>query len=114
MPFAHIHLNAGQPPAWLDAISTQLQIALESSFEVPPHDLFQAFQQHQAGEFRYDPTYLGGPRSAQFVLIHLFTGRVRSSAVKQAFFCPINRLAGRITRHCTGKHHDRAQRCPDE
>ncbi|KPC53891.1 tautomerase family protein [Amantichitinum ursilacus] len=94
MPFAHIHLNASQPVEWLDAISSQLQTALETTFEVPANDLFQAFYRHQPGELRYHPTYLGGPRTEQFVLIHLFTGRARSNAVKQTFYARLVQLLG--------------------
>lgn len=94
MPFAHIHLLAGHPPAWLDSVSAQVQRALEESFETPTNDCFQVFHQYQPGEFRFHPTYLGGPRSDNYLLIHIFTGKTRRPAVKYAFFKKLVELLG--------------------
>jgi len=86
MPYARIALRAGKPPHWLSAISTSLQQALEESFEVPPGDCFQVFQQCQPDELVFDRQYLAGPRSDDFLLIHLTAGRQRSPACKRAFY----------------------------
>jgi hypothetical protein len=86
MPFARISLNAGKSPEYLKAISQSLQRALVESFEVPEKDCFQAFHQHQPGELIFDPDYLGGPRSEDFVLFHITTGKPRSLQVKQRFY----------------------------
>jgi hypothetical protein len=86
MPFTRISLLAGKPPGYLAALGDSLQSALVESFEVPPTDRFQAFHQHAPGELVFDRDYLGGPRSDDFVLFHIITGRQRSLAVKQRFY----------------------------
>lgn len=86
MPFTRISLLAGKPPAYIDAISATLHRALVERFEVPEDDRFQVIHQHQAGEMVFDRTYLGGPRSDDFILFHITTGRPRTPAVKQAFY----------------------------
>ncbi|WP_413626792.1 tautomerase family protein [Luteibacter sp. Lutesp34] len=45
-----------------------------------------AFDQLQPGEFVFDRTYRGGPRSDDFVLFHITTGKQRTPAVKERFF----------------------------
>jgi phenylpyruvate tautomerase PptA (4-oxalocrotonate tautomerase family) len=86
MPFTRISLLAGKSPDDLAAISESLHRALVESFEVPEKDRFQVFHQHQPGELIFDPTYLGGPRSPDFVLFHITTGKPRSLATKQRFY----------------------------
>lgn len=56
------------------------------TFDVPPHDRFQAIHQHKPGELVFDRSYLGGPRADDFVLIQITAGTMRSTAVKRAFY----------------------------
>lgn len=86
MPFARISLHRGKSPAYLKALSDSLHEALVETFHVPADDRFQAIHQHEPGELVFDRHYLGGPRSDDFVLIALATGKPRSTAVKQAFY----------------------------
>lgn len=86
MPFARISLLAGKPPDYLKAVSDNLHRALVESFEVPEKDRFQVFHQHQPDELIFDRDYLGGPRSENFTLFHITTGKPRSLAVKQRFY----------------------------
>lgn len=86
MPFARISLLRGKPPAYLKALSDGVHQALVDEFEVPPDDRFQAIHQHAPGELVFDRNYLGGPRSDNFVLVAITAGRLRPTAVKQAFY----------------------------
>ncbi|MEZ5626845.1 MAG: tautomerase family protein [Rhodocyclaceae bacterium] len=86
MPFARISLQRGKSPAYLRTLADQLHRALVETFEVPPDDRFQIIHQHDADELIVDRDYFGGPRSADYVLIHLTAGRPRSAATKQAFY----------------------------
>lgn len=86
MPFARISLLKGKPPEYLKALSDGVHQALVDAFEVPADDRFQAIHQHDAGELVFDRTYLGGPRSDDFVLIAITAGKLRPTAVKQAFY----------------------------
>lgn len=94
MPFTRISLLAGRSPDDLAAISDSLDRALVEAFEVPETDRFAVFHQHQPGELIFDRGYRGGPRSDDFVLFHVTTGRDRSHATKQAFYARlVERLA---------------------
>lgn len=86
MPFTRISLLAGRSPAYLGALTNALNRALVESFQVPPHDRFVAVHQHAPGELVFDRHYRGGPRSDQYVLFHITTGKPRSAATKAAFF----------------------------
>jgi hypothetical protein len=86
VPFTRISLMAGKSPAYLHAISENLHLALVESFEVPEKDRFQAIHQHQKGELVFDRNYLGGPRSGDFMLFHITTGKPRSLPIKQQFY----------------------------
>jgi phenylpyruvate tautomerase PptA (4-oxalocrotonate tautomerase family) len=86
MPFTRVSLLAGKPPSYLAAISDSLDRALVECFGVPEADRFMAFDQLQPGEFIFDRTYRGGPRSDDFVLFHVTTGKQRTPAMKERFF----------------------------
>ena len=86
MPFVRISLLRGKTPAYLQALSDQIHQALTETFDVPADDRFQAIHQHEPGELIFDRTYLGGPRSDDFVLIAITAGKPRSTEVKKAFY----------------------------
>ncbi|MEN0107186.1 MAG: tautomerase family protein [Pseudomonas sp.] len=86
MPFARISLHRGKSAEYLQALSNGLHDALVESFDVPKKDRFQAIHQHDVGELIFDPHYLGGPRSDDFVLIAITAGRPRSTETKQQFY----------------------------
>ena len=86
MPMARISLQCGKSPEHLRALADGVYRALHEAFEVPAHDRFVLIHQHQPHELSIDPDYLGGPRTADFVLVAVTVGRPRSAAVKQAFY----------------------------
>jgi phenylpyruvate tautomerase PptA (4-oxalocrotonate tautomerase family) len=86
MPFTRISLLKGKSPDYLTSLSDALHRALVEAFDVPPHDRFQLIHQHEPGELVFDRTYLGGPRSDDFLLFAVTAGRPRSAQVKQAFY----------------------------
>lgn len=86
MPFTRISLLAGKPADYLAAITDSLDQALTECFEVPANDRFAVIHQHQPGELVFDRHYRGGPRSDDFVLFHVTTGRTRSPATTRRFF----------------------------
>lgn len=103
MPFTRISLLRGKPPAYLRALADGLHAALVEAFEVPARDRFQAIDQREYGELIFDRDYLGGPRSDDFVLIEITTGRPRSSALKAVFF---TRLAAVLHEACGLRQED--------
>lgn len=86
MSFCRISLCHGNPPAFLKAFSDGLHEALAETFEVPAEDRFQVIHQHAPEELVFDPHYLCGPRSSNFILIAVTAGHRRSPGVKQAFY----------------------------
>ena len=86
MPFTRISLHRGKSAEYLQALSQGVHDAMVESFEVPGADRFQVIHQHEVGELIFDPDYLGGPRSHDFVLIAITAGRSRSIETKQGFY----------------------------
>lgn len=92
MPFCRISLQCGHAPAYLKALSDSLHQALVDAFEVPQDDRFQVIHQHAPDELIFDPHYLCGPRTSNFILIAITAGRRRSREVKQAFYSRLAEL----------------------
>lgn len=80
MPFSRIALHQGKSADYLQTLSDSLHQALVEAFEVPPTDKFQVIDQYRPGELIYDRDYLGGPRSADFVLFYITAARHRHQA----------------------------------
>jgi hypothetical protein len=95
MPFSRIALHQGKSAQYLKTLSDSLHQALVETFSVPPADKFQAIDQYRPGELIYDPHYLGGPRSADYVLFYITIGRPRDTATKQRFLSAVGGVAGR-------------------
>ncbi|MBV8466000.1 MAG: tautomerase family protein [Burkholderiales bacterium] len=94
MPFARITLRKGKSREYLAALADGVYQAMVDAFAVPPKDRFQAIHQLEAHELIYDRHYLAGPRSDDFVLIAITTGRPRTAEMKQAFYrCLADTLA---------------------
>ena len=94
MPYSRISLLKGKSPDYLRALADSLHYAMVETFNVPETDRFQVIHQHEPHELIFDRHYEGGPRSDDFVLIAITTGKPRSTAVKQAFY---QRLAERLS-----------------
>lgn len=86
MPFTRISLRDGKSPTYIQAIADSLDRALVDAFEVPENDRFVAIDQHRDGELIFDRTYRGGPRSDDFILFHITTGRTRSADTEARFY----------------------------
>jgi hypothetical protein len=96
MPFTRISLLAGKSPDYLAAVADGLDRALVEAFEVLEHDRFAAIHQHQPGELIFDRNYRGGPRSDDFIHFHITTGRTRTGATTEQFYCRlVENLAAR-------------------
>ncbi|MBB3611157.1 tautomerase family protein [Rhizobium sp. BK602] len=86
MPFTRISLLRGKSPDYLQALSDNLHRAMVETFDVPPTDRFQAIQQLEPNELVFDRTYLGGPRSDDYVFFQITIGKPRSTEVKKTFY----------------------------
>jgi phenylpyruvate tautomerase PptA (4-oxalocrotonate tautomerase family) len=94
MPVVRISLLRGKSPEYLQALSENVHRALTDSFDVPADDRFQVIHQHDPGELIFDRSYLGGPRSNDYVLIAITAGKVRSTEVKKTFYRRVVELLG--------------------
>ncbi|MBM6581692.1 tautomerase family protein [Microvirga sp. BT689] len=86
MPFVRMSLLKRKSPDYLRELSDNVHHALVESFDVPADDRFQVIHQHEPGERIFDPIYLGGPRSDDFVLIAITARKLRAAEVKKAFY----------------------------
>ncbi|SMC19091.1 Tautomerase enzyme [Andreprevotia lacus DSM 23236] len=92
MPFSRISLRHGKSADYLRALSDSLQRALVDTFDVPEDDRFQIIHQLAEHELIFDRHYRGGPRSDDYVLFDITTGKTRSNAQKQAFYLRLTAL----------------------
>ncbi|AVA22837.1 tautomerase family protein [Rhizobium sp. LEGMi198b] len=86
MPFTRISLLRGKSPEYLQTLSDNFHRAMVETFDVPPTDRFQEIHQLEPNELIFDRTYLGGPRSDNYVFFQITIGKPRSTEVKKAFY----------------------------
>lgn len=86
MPFVRISLRRGKSNEYLRALSASVHKAMTEAFEVPKDDLFHAIHQHEEHELIFDPHYMGGPRTDNYVAVNIVAGRPRSGDVKRRFY----------------------------
>jgi len=86
MPLSRISLRKGRSAADKKAILDGIYLAMRETFDVPENDRFMVVSEHDAGEFNYDPTYLGINRSDDLVIIQLTVSNTRPRAQKQALY----------------------------
>jgi 4-oxalocrotonate tautomerase len=85
MPFLHVSLLAGKPPAWREAILDSLYRALREGLGVPEGDRFMVLTEHDPSNFRYG----GWPdiaRSDDLVYVQITVFDTRTADQKKAFF----------------------------
>ena len=53
MPITHIHMRAGKPAAYRQAVMDGIYAALREALQVPEGDAFLTITEHEAANFRY-------------------------------------------------------------
>ncbi|MEW1819252.1 tautomerase family protein [Arthrobacter sp. NPDC080031] len=97
MPIVDITLLRGRTPQILHDIADAVHDALVSEFGIPTDDRFQVIHQKEPYELIFDPTFLGGPRTAEFVMVRVVVGKERPIETKHALYRAIaGNLAERI------------------
>ncbi|KAB7895657.1 tautomerase family protein [Rouxiella sp. S1S-2] len=89
MPITRISLPRQRLNQWQSAISSALQQALESRFNVPAGDCFQLFDCYDPELRVIDRHYLCGAeagRSEDYLLFQITAGKPRSTEQKQALY----------------------------
>ncbi len=92
MPLTHVALRAGKPAAYRQAIFEGLYRAMRETFNVPEYDQFMTITEHDAENFRCDPSYLGIERSDNLVLIQITVSNTRTAEQKKALYRRIAEL----------------------
>jgi 4-oxalocrotonate tautomerase len=93
MPMLHIHLRAGKPPAWRQAIFDSLYRALRDALAVPEDDQFMTITEHDAANFRYGQCF-GGGRSDDLVYVQVTVFDTRTAEQKKALYKRVVALLG--------------------
>jgi len=86
MPFCHIHLAAGKPAAFREAIAATIYGAMRETINVPENDRFQVISEHPPENFICDPTYLGIQRTKDCIVIQVTLNEGRTLEQKKAFY----------------------------
>lgn len=88
MPVVRIAMRAGKTDAHIQAIADGVHRALVESYEVREGDRFQLIDLYEPNRLIYDPTFVAGPRSEDFVLISVAAGP-RDRSTKEAFMAQV-------------------------
>lgn len=85
MPLVRIDIHKGKDADYRQAIGRAVYDALVS-VGVPENDRFQVVGEHAAGNFLFDPDYLGIHRSDDLVMIQITWNEGRSVEQKKTLF----------------------------
>ncbi|RFA12973.1 tautomerase family protein [Subtercola boreus] len=86
MPLIRIDLVEGRSNGQITAIADNIQKTLVDVYALPERDRFQIITEHPANRMIALDVGLGIERTAQVVIIQIFTQAGRSTEDKQAFF----------------------------
>jgi phenylpyruvate tautomerase PptA (4-oxalocrotonate tautomerase family) len=86
IPVVDITLLRGRSRESLRTIADAVHDALVAEFGIPVDDRFQVIHQREPDELIFDTGFLGGPRTADFVLVRIVVGRERPVETKQALY----------------------------
>ena len=89
MPFTRVTIPAGTPAELKAAIARAIHQAMVEEIGIPEDDFFQLLGEYQAGDFFFDPGFLGVQRSDRLVVVQITLRRGRSDAMKQALYARI-------------------------
>lgn len=84
MPFTHVSMRPGKPPAYRRAILDQLYEAMRETFDVPEDDRFMAL--HETEDFVFGRRYLDIARGDDLVMIQITASNTRDLATKKALY----------------------------
>ena len=95
MPFTHVAIPAGTPPADKAAIARGVHEAMVATLGIPDDDFFQMVCEYQPGDFLFDRGFLGVQRSDRVVVIRITLRRGRSDAMKRDLYARVAANLGR-------------------
>ena len=103
MPFTHVAIPAGTPPADKAAIARGVHEAMVAAIGIPEDDFFQLLREYQPGDFLFDRGFPGVQRSDHPVVVQITLRRGRSDAMKRDLYA---RIAANLARDADIRPHD--------
>ena len=90
MPLVRIDVTDGRTAAELRSIADAIHDAIVAVYGIPVRDRFQIVTEHPSSLIIAEDAGLGFERSADVVMIQIFTQRGRSDETKQRLYAAIN------------------------
>ncbi|HWY59457.1 MAG TPA: tautomerase family protein [Terriglobales bacterium] len=86
MPLVRISLREGKSEQYRRALADAVHQAMVEAIDAPPQDRFQIITEHSANDLIYDPSYLGGERSDNIVIVQITLSAGRKPGQKRKLF----------------------------
>lgn len=96
MPLVRIDVNAGRSPEELQQLSRGIHDAILAEYRIPERDYFHIVTEHPAGQIFAQDAGLGFERTADVVMIQIFTQGGRSQEAKQSLFAAVAAKLGEL------------------
>jgi phenylpyruvate tautomerase PptA (4-oxalocrotonate tautomerase family) len=96
MPLVRIDVNAGRTPEELGSLSRGIHDAILAEYGIPERDYFHILTEHPAGQIVAQDAGLGFERTADVVMIQIFTQGGRSQEAKQSLFAAVADRLGQL------------------
>ena len=96
MPLVRIDVNAGRSPEELGDLSRGIHDAILAEYGIPERDYFHILTEHPAGQIVAQDAGLGFSRTADVVMIQIFTQGGRSQEAKQSLFAAVADRLGQL------------------
>jgi 4-oxalocrotonate tautomerase len=103
MPFVRLTLAQGRSREDRRAMAESVQQALVETAGVPADDFFCAVHEVPAEDFRFDPSYLGIPRTEELVIVQITLNAGRTLETKRALYA---RIAEKLGQRPGLRHED--------
>jgi 4-oxalocrotonate tautomerase len=103
MPFVRITMAQGRSVEDRRAIAESVHQALVETAGVPADDFFCAIHELPPEDFRFDPTYLGIPRTKELIVVQIVLNAGRTVEVKRLLYA---RLAEKVGQRPGIRHED--------
>jgi phenylpyruvate tautomerase PptA (4-oxalocrotonate tautomerase family) len=96
MPLVRIDVNAGRSPEELASLSLGIHDAILAEYGIPERDYFHILTEHPTGQIVAQDAGLGFDRTADVVMIQIFTQGGRSQEAKQSLFAAVADRLGQL------------------
>lgn len=96
MPLVRIDVNTGRSPQQLTGISRAVHDAIVDGYGIPARDYFHILTEHAPGQIVAQDAGLGFERTADVVMIQIFTQAGRTEQARQDVFAGIAAALARV------------------